>query len=167
MTANKAMAPVGTANDAADCFFCQKASGLQETPIGGYIVDDRGWLVNHGKPEVGDAGTLILSSRRHFLDFAEMSRDEVVSLHALLGGLLPAIKEVTGAPRVYFLALMAYQPHFHAWLIPQPPDSPMKAFELLTSERLCTSEAAVATAAKIRARLAAHPGRVRPACGRP
>jgi diadenosine tetraphosphate (Ap4A) HIT family hydrolase len=136
------------------CRLCAKSAGELDDPIGGYIVDDGEWLVNHAHPEAGDPGTLFLSSRRHFLDFTEMTDEEMTSLHRLVRRLFPAIKAETGASRVYFVSMMAGVPHFHVWMIPQAEDAPVKAFKLIGSERTCTLEDAGAAAQGIRRRLA-------------
>lgn len=132
-----------------DCLFCRKHSGLEDPPYGGYLVDDGRWLLNHAHPDVGEAGTLILSSRRHFLDFGEMTAHEAASFQALLRSVYPAIKSATGAARVYLVAMMANVPHFHVWLIPQAPAAKAKAFDLLVTKRSSTPEAVERTAAAI------------------
>jgi diadenosine tetraphosphate (Ap4A) HIT family hydrolase len=143
------MASMETARAATDglgpdeCFFCRKSAGLEGEPLGGYVIADDTWLASH-----------ILSTRRHFLDFTEMTDEEMHSLHDGTRRLFPAIKAATGASRVYFLSMMAGMPHFHAWLIPQQPDAELKAFELLGSERTCGEEDVLATSDRIRQHLA-------------
>jgi diadenosine tetraphosphate (Ap4A) HIT family hydrolase len=155
MSGQEIMSPPSAKGDAVDCLFCRKASGTEPEPIGGYIVSDGTWIANHAKPTAGDVGTLLVSSRRHFLDFADIAEAEMLSLRRLLGQLFPAIKEAVGASRVYFLTMGANQPHFHAWLIPQPETSDVKAFDLLASERSCTEESVVIAAQTIREALGA------------
>lgn len=140
------------------CFLCRKSAGLEGEPLGGYIVDDRTWIANHAKPHAGHPGTIILSSRRHFLDFTEMSNEEMASLHDLMRRLFPAIKAATGASRVYFLSMMAGMPHFHLWLIPQQPKSGLRAFELLGSGRTCSGREVVSTSDRIREQLSQTAG---------
>lgn len=153
MNANDVMAPAPESDALGDCLFCRKAEGREEQPIGGYIVDDGEWLANHAHPEVGDAGTLVLSSRRHFLDFADLTEQEAASFHRLLRKLFPAIKCATGAERVYLVSMMANQPHFHVWLVPQAKGATLKAFQLLASRRSTTTEAVEQTAEALRTRL--------------
>jgi diadenosine tetraphosphate (Ap4A) HIT family hydrolase len=136
-----------------ECFFCRKSAGLEGEPLGGYVIQNDTWIANHAKPHVGHPGTLILSTRRHFLDFTEMTDEEMDSLHEVMRKVVPAIKKATGASRVYFLSMMAGMPHFHVWLIPQQPDSELKAFELLGSERICSEADVLATSDRLRANL--------------
>jgi diadenosine tetraphosphate (Ap4A) HIT family hydrolase len=55
----------------------------------------------------------------HLLDFGEMTPAESTELGSILKRLVPAIKDVTGAHRVYYLALMERAAHFHLWLVPK------------------------------------------------
>jgi diadenosine tetraphosphate (Ap4A) HIT family hydrolase len=141
--------------DPDDCFFCRKSAGLEGMPQAGYLISNDKWIANHAKPHVGHAGTVIFSARRHFLDFTEMTDEEMDSLHTLTRTLIPAIKKATGASRVYFVSMMAGMPHFHAWLIPQQPDADVKGFELIGSERTCTDREVLDTSDQIRANVAA------------
>jgi diadenosine tetraphosphate (Ap4A) HIT family hydrolase len=78
-----------------------------------------------------NAGTAIVESRRHLLDFAEMTPDESTELGSILKRLVPAVKAVTGAHRVYFLALIERVPHFHLWLVPKKKQGPLKGVAYL------------------------------------
>lgn len=64
------------------CRYCRKSEAL-DAPAAGYIYEDHEWLVAHAPPDAGHAGTLVVSSRRHFLDMTEMTDDEVLSFAAL------------------------------------------------------------------------------------
>ncbi len=70
------------------CRYCRKSEAL-DAPAAGYIYEDHEWLVAHAPPDAGHAGTLVVSSRRHFLDMTEMTDDEVLSFAALLRRLVP------------------------------------------------------------------------------
>ena len=132
------------------CFFCRKAAGLEGEPIGGHIVRDDRWIANHAHPTSGQRGTVIVSSRRHFLDVTEMTREESASFRDLERRLIRAIKEATRADRVYTVAMMANVPHFHTWFIPQHRGSRVRAIELLASERRATEDEVLATAERVR-----------------
>jgi diadenosine tetraphosphate (Ap4A) HIT family hydrolase len=99
----------------SDCFICRKQDGQghEETPPpGGYIVEGRYFLVEHAPVKMSNAGTVIVESKRHLLDFGEMTSAESAELGSILKRLVPAVKSTTGAPRVYLLALMERAPHF-------------------------------------------------------
>jgi diadenosine tetraphosphate (Ap4A) HIT family hydrolase len=65
------------------------------------------------------AGTLIVESRRDFLDFADMSTEEAKTFSELLERLYPAVRAAVGAERIYLVAMMESCPHFHVWLVPR------------------------------------------------
>lgn len=132
------------------CFFCRKWAGLEGEPLGGSVYRDERWLVDHAAPASGERGTVIASSRRHFLDVTEMTREESASFRELERRLIRAIKEVTGSDRVYTVAMMANVPHFHTWFIPQHHGSAVKAVQLLASERRSTDAEVAATVDRIR-----------------
>jgi hypothetical protein len=54
---------------------------------------------------MAEPGQWLVESRRHMLDFGEMSAEEQASYGALLARLYPAIKRVTSAPRVYHASI--------------------------------------------------------------
>ncbi|MEU9478090.1 hypothetical protein [Streptomyces sp. NPDC048191] len=108
------------------CLICAKYAGEpvpawagRPVPPGGHLVDDGTWRVGHGPTGFWPRGTLLIESRRHFLDHSDISPDEAVSLGLLVRRLTGAIKEATGAPRVHVWSCMEGTPHFHTWLVPR------------------------------------------------
>ncbi|MER5751335.1 hypothetical protein [Streptomyces sp. NPDC002088] len=108
------------------CLICAKYAGEpvpawagRPVPPGGHLVDDGTWRVGHGPTGFWPRGTLLIESRRHFLDHTEISPDEAVSLGLLVRRLTDPIKEATGAPRVHVWSCMEGTPHFHTWLVPR------------------------------------------------
>ncbi|HUY76616.1 MAG TPA: hypothetical protein VMV29_07575 [Ktedonobacterales bacterium] len=136
---------------ADDCFICRKHAGMEAQPPGGYFLADAHWRVCHAPIKMGVAGTLIVESQRHYLDFADMTDDEAASLGALLRSLYAALKQVTGAERVYTLATMEGAAHLHVWLAPRQPDAQTRALAFLASDASCSEEAALATVLALRA----------------
>jgi diadenosine tetraphosphate (Ap4A) HIT family hydrolase len=113
-------------NHRSDCNICRKQDGLKtgsallDVPIpGGYVAEGEHFLVEHAPLQESSAGSMIVESRRHFLDFGDMTPSESAELGALLRRLVPAIKAATGVERVYYLAVMEHAPHFHLWLVPR------------------------------------------------
>jgi diadenosine tetraphosphate (Ap4A) HIT family hydrolase len=88
------------------CFICRKRAGLEEAPPGGYVYGDEHWRVCHAPAEMAVPGQLFVESRRHFLDFAEMTAEEAASLGPLLARLVAVGKAVTGAERIYVLTML-------------------------------------------------------------
>lgn len=142
-----------------ECWFCRDDRGA-EAPPGGWIHRDARWSAWHGLAGWGPPGTVILESRRHFLDFAAMDPSEARTFAPLLGRLVTAIKYAVGAQRVYTWSTMDAYPHLHVWLIPWWRDSrargPRYLLDSLDSGR-CTSDEAVGTATRLRDHLA-EPG---------
>jgi len=106
----------------SDCLICRRQDGQgheEAPPPGGYIVEGKHFLVEHAPLKLSNAGTVIVESRRHLLDFGEMTSAESAELGSILKRLVPALKIATGAHRIYFLALMERVPHFHLWLVPK------------------------------------------------
>ena len=102
---------------------------------------------------MSNAGTVIVESRRHLLDFGEMTPAESAELGSILKRLVPAVKSTTGAPRVYFLALMERAPHFQLWLVPKQKRGRLKGVAHLARRRVpATSRAAEAISKRIRRR---------------
>ena len=101
------------------CFICQKHAGLVSLPPGGYIYEDAYWRVAHAPVEEMGSGTLIVESKRHFLDFGQMTEEEASTYGVLMHRLYTALYAVTGAERIYSVMLLEGVPHFHVWLIPR------------------------------------------------
>ena len=122
------------------CLICRKQAGKEEAPPGGYIYEGRHFAVCHAPRSIGTAGTMIIESRRHFLDFGELDPAEGEDVTALLRSLFPAVRLATRAERVYSLAMMDEVPHFHLWLIPWKKDEPLRGVTYLASEHQLPSK---------------------------
>jgi len=125
----------------SDCNICRKQDGrktgseLLDTPAaGGYIVQDKHFLVEHAPLQSSSAGTVIVEARRHLLDFGEMTPTESAELASLVHRLVPAVKAGTGVERVYFLALMERVSHFHLWLVPKKNEGELRGVEYLAQQ---------------------------------
>ena len=136
------------------CYYCRKHITGEDAPPGGWLIENEHWYVGHGLPHMSLPGTVRIESRRHFLDFADMTGAEAASFGPLLATLYRVLRPVTGAERVHLLATMDFQPHFHAWLYPRAPDEPLRATAFLDAGMECSQAGAEAAAAQIRAALA-------------
>lgn len=130
------------------CFICRKQAGKEESPPGGYIYEGSHFAVCHAPRDLGTAGTLIIESKRHFLDYGEMTMAEGMDLTGLLKRLFPAVKQATQAERIYSLAMMDGVPHFHLWLVPWKKDEPLRGVTYLASEHQLSSMEEVEQAVK-------------------
>jgi hypothetical protein len=73
----------------SDCNICRKQDGLKtgsellDTPRpGGYIVEGEQFLVEHAPVQESSAGTVIVESRRHLLDFAETQQPPLTASYS-------------------------------------------------------------------------------------
>jgi diadenosine tetraphosphate (Ap4A) HIT family hydrolase len=133
-----------------NCLLCRKHIGQEATPPGGYIYEDEHWMICHAQPHMGPLGTLFIESKRHFLDYAEMTEEDSGSLGDVMKKIYHALKLHTGAERVYQVTLMEGIPHFHSWLVPHHKDDPERGMKFLARDDSCSEEEASALADKLR-----------------
>jgi diadenosine tetraphosphate (Ap4A) HIT family hydrolase len=136
------------------CFICRIHQGLEAAPPGGYLYEDAHWLVCHAPTARAIPREFFVASRRHWVDFTEMTPSEGATLSPLLRRLYATVKCVTGAEGVYLLSTVDGVPHFQAWLVPRMPGGVARGVEFLAKERCCTEDEAVATVQSIRSVLA-------------
>lgn len=132
------------------CFICRKHNGHEVAPPGGYIYEDAHWMVCHAPAELGPLGTLFIESRRHFLDYSEMTVEESASLGDVLKKIYQALRMHTDVERIYQLTTMEGQPHFHSWLVPRGKDATERGLKFLAKDDSCSEEAARVLASKLR-----------------
>jgi diadenosine tetraphosphate (Ap4A) HIT family hydrolase len=132
------------------CFICQKHAGQVGLPPGGYLYEDERWKVCHAPLAEANPGTLLVESRRHFLDFTEMDEAEAGSYGRLLQTLYAALKEVTGAERIYALTLLEGIPHFHTWLVPHGNGTAESGLQFLVQARSSRRDEALAMVRALR-----------------
>lgn len=133
-----------------NCFICRKHNGLEPAPPGGYIYEDGHWMVCHAPAKLGPLGTLFIESRRHFLDYAEMTDTEAASLGNVLKWVYKALREHSQAERVYQLSTMEGQPHYHCWLVPRRREVAERGLKFLARDDSCDEQEAAALAEKLR-----------------
>ncbi|HUF00665.1 MAG TPA: HIT family protein [Anaerolineales bacterium] len=133
------------------CFICRKQNGGEAAPPGGYIYEDEHWMVCHAPAKLGPLGTLFIESKRHFLDYAEMTDEESASLGNVMRKVYHALRLHTEAERIYQVTLMEGVPHFHSWLVPRRKDDTEHGMKFLARDDSCKVEDAGALAEKLRA----------------
>src|SRR6202034_4060740 len=119
---------------------------------GGYIVEGANFLVEHAPLQESSDRTVIVESRRHVLDFGEMTAAELAEFGSTVHRLVPAVKAATGVQRVYLLAVMERAPHFHLWLVPKRDEGELRGVAYLAQQPPLTTlySAAEAMSRKIR-----------------
>ena len=134
-----------------DCFICRKHKGLEEANSpGGYIYEGNHWMVCHAPGKLGPLGTLFIESKRHFLDYAEMTDEESASFGNVMRKIYQALKLHVDAERVYQVTLIEGVPHFHSWLVPHRKGDTEKGMKFLAGDASCSDEDAADLANKIR-----------------
>lgn len=136
--------------DTETCFICRKHNGKEATPPGEYIYEDEHWMVCHAPWKLGPLGTLFIESKRHFLDYEEMTDDESASLGNVMRKIYQTLRIHTGAERVYQVTLIEGAPHFHSWLVPHRKDDSERGMKFLARDDSCSEEDAIALANKLR-----------------
>lgn len=132
------------------CFICHKHKGQEPVPPGGYIYEDEHWMVCHAPGKLGRLGTLFIESKRHFLDYSEMTEAESASFGDVLKKTYHALRTHTDAERIYQLSTMEGQPHFHSWIVPRGKDIEERGLRFFARDDSCSDEDAAELANKIR-----------------
>lgn len=137
-----------------DCFLCRKHEGQEAAPPGGYIYEDEHWMVCHAPWKLGPLGTLFIESKRHFLDYAEMTEEEAASLGTVMRNIYRALHLHTDAERIYQLTSMEGVPHFHSWLVPRSRTVGERGLKFLARDASCSDEQAADLAGRLREAMA-------------
>jgi len=132
------------------CFICRKHKGQEAAPPGGYIYEGEHWMVCHAPGKLGPLGTLFIESKRHFLDFADMTDDEASSLGNVLRRTYRGLRTNMEIERIYQLSTMEGQPHFHCWLVPRGKDVLERGLKFLARDDSCNDEDATELADQLR-----------------
>ena len=137
-----------------DCFICRKHNGQEPAPPGGYIYEDEHWKVCHAPAKLGPLGTLFIESRRHFLDYSDMTSEESATLGKVLKKVYGALKVQTDAERIYQLSTMEGQPHLHMWLVARGKDVTERGLKFLARDDSCDDEEVIRLVENLRQTLA-------------
>jgi diadenosine tetraphosphate (Ap4A) HIT family hydrolase len=107
------------------CRIC--AANVAELPhLNRAIWQDDQWLLRHARHPYGLPGWLTLYAKRHVAGIAHFSDEEATSFGPVLRRLEAELERVTGALRIYTVAMGESAPHFHGHLVPRyaglPPE---------------------------------------------
>jgi diadenosine tetraphosphate (Ap4A) HIT family hydrolase len=138
------------------CPYCRLQAPGHPEPVGGWIAADEYYVVQHGEPESSSPGAVKIISRRHFIDFADMSQAEAHTFGSLVSRLDRALRETTDAERVHLVSTRDRIPHFHAWLYPRAESSPLRGTTFLAAPQQGSQPEAEAAAQAVRAALASE-----------
>ena len=140
------------------CELCARGSDGQQHPgsVGGNVYEDEHWYAYHAPVTIASLGQFFLVSKRHFLDFSEMTPAEAASYGRVLQALYAALKQVVDAERVYLRVTLEGVPHFHAWLFPRRHGETERGMAFMAAERSCSEAEAMAVVGRLREVLASR-----------
>jgi diadenosine tetraphosphate (Ap4A) HIT family hydrolase len=138
------------------CPYCSLQVPGHPEPAGGWIAREEHYLVQHGEPESSAPGAVKIVSRRHFVDFADMTEAEADGFGGLVSRLDRALRASTDAERVHLVSTRDRVPHFHAWLYPRSATSQLRGTAFLAAPQHSSRGQVEAAAAAIRDALASR-----------
>ena len=109
-----------------NCGICKLGAGEQEV-FGGVIFEDDHWLVRHQPPPIAVPGWVTIQAQRHTPSIARFDDAEAASFGPVMRRVQGALQEVTGAVKIYTVAMGESFPHFHAHIVPRHETMPNKA----------------------------------------
>jgi diadenosine tetraphosphate (Ap4A) HIT family hydrolase len=103
----------------------------------GLLYEDDLWVVRHMPPPYAVVGWLILQTRRHCPEPAQFTNAEAASFGPMLRRCEAALREVTGAARIYTAALGEKVRHVHVHMVPRcdPPFEGALGWDVFGLER--------------------------------
>jgi diadenosine tetraphosphate (Ap4A) HIT family hydrolase len=101
--------------DGSACSYCR--GDLPTTPV----ISASGWTL---VTLVGRPGWLILWSDRHVQHLDELGSEELDALGPLLASIAEAVRDLTGAERVYSATFAENVRHVHFTIVPRGADLP-------------------------------------------
>ena len=110
-----------------ECLFCRIQKGL--IPLaGGPIYEDELVYAHHFHTDEWPAylGHLLLETKRHTPDFAELTAAESQAIGQFITRLSQALKACTGAEKVYVTFYGEATPHLHIHITARYPDTPVE-----------------------------------------
>jgi diadenosine tetraphosphate (Ap4A) HIT family hydrolase len=95
-------------------------------PVGGPIYEDDLVYAHHFSDGEGPQylGHLLLETKRHVPDFANLTRAEAQAIGLLISQLSTALKACAGAEKVYAVFYGEVTPHLHVHLTARYPGTP-------------------------------------------
>ena len=110
----------------SECALCNTARGVSVGESEQFLYTDEHWLVR-SFGERGVPGWVLVQSRRHVAGIWEFDDAEAADLGPALRWMQAALKEITGAERIYTASLNESSRHFHCHLVPRYAAMPRDA----------------------------------------
>ena len=143
------------------CLFCDIQQGNLPVVGGPVYVDDLLYAYHWDDEGSGYLGHLVLITRRHAPDFANLTPAEAQAVGLLMARLSSALKVCTGAEKVYAVFYGEVTPHLHIHLTARYRDAPPEYLRWHAEEWLDAprgdADAIAALCERLRAALAEQP----------
>lgn len=109
--------------EAKACPMCEIAANASDADPT-IVYQDEHWVARSIASAPAVAGWLLLQARRHISDSGELNAAEAASFGSVLQRVSLAVREATGALRVYIASLNEGAPHFHSHVLPRLAEMP-------------------------------------------
>lgn len=109
--------------NAGSCIACDTIAG-RVNPPGGVIYQNEHWLVDHSVSPVMLKGFLIIKTKRHVEDIADLTLSEHSSLADAMARTTKALRDVMSPERLYVASFGESHPHVHWFVVPRTADMP-------------------------------------------
>lgn len=106
------------------CLFCDVQRDHSPAVGGPVYADDLVYAYHWNEEGSGYLGHLLLITRRHAPDFADLTPAEAQAVGLLIARLSGALKVCTGAEKVYSVFYGEVTPHLHVHLTARYPGAP-------------------------------------------
>lgn len=128
------------------CVVCREITGEVDVP-GGMLWESALVLAFHVPPLLEPTpvlGHLLVVPRRHADTWADLTDPEAAEVGTTAARLARALRDMTGAERVYSAVVGHHAPHFHLHLFPRYPGTPPEFAFLALDEWSGTPKGAAA-----------------------
>lgn len=109
--------------EAKPCAMCEIAANASDADPT-IVYQDEHWVARSIAPSPAVAGWLLLQAKRHISDSGELNAAEAASFGSVLQRVSLAVREATGALRIYIASLNEGAPHFHSHVLPRLDEMP-------------------------------------------
>ncbi len=105
------------------CMACDVLTGKRQAP-GGVIYEDDYWRVEHSLNPVLLLGFLIIKTKRHCEQLAELTPEEAAALGPIIHNTCLVLSQILQPDKVYVCSFGEAVKHIHFYIIPRTADMP-------------------------------------------
>jgi diadenosine tetraphosphate (Ap4A) HIT family hydrolase len=138
--------------NAGSCLACDTIAG-RVMPPGGVIFQNEHWLVDHAVSPAPLTGFLIIKTKRHVEDIADLTLSEHASLGEAMSRTTKALRDVMAPERLYLASLGESVRHVHWLVVPRTaglPAGPSLLADMWDGRWACSDEEAADVASRVR-----------------